>query len=221
MRQLALVMFAVLSCTLTGCTRSLWQSATQDRLFMHVDGYATDAAGTPTAVAVEYHGLLWFSSYRSFDLQPDGRPALPFGYATTRPAVFADAAADVPVEQYAAVAGYRFSDAEKQRTRELRRSSQYATLSSQHGYNLAKSPREDVELVELTPRGNPAAWSDQHGQKPLPANTPLLLVPRFQPRSAGDKVASCTIAVLLTPVTLIADVIVVPAVFISESLRGG
>ena len=214
-RRFVVSLAAVLTVCVTqsGCTIAMWEAAGRTTVDAdHVAGRATDAAGRP-AVAVNYRVSAFFGE-RRYVLVPvdaDGRPAPPF--ATGRPTVAPTGGLDdVPADQRAAIlTAVRFGAPEP---------ADLTPAACAPGGRAMPFVGADGDLKVAAYRVGEdgaliaeQATTVEASSNRLTGNRRMTfaLVPARLPRSKADLFRARFGATVLTPVTVVVDLALIPA----------
>ena len=199
---------AILGLLLTpGCTRMVWREATQTTLDSpSMVGVTSDPRRRPVVMYRIHEG---YSRFRyALPCDNDGSTAEPLAYHHAD----RDPIRDASAQQLNAVSHYRFG------AEDAVSSNRVAGMAGLTSSGLTVA--DGVEAFALDGRNlpiGPALRSDGHTAFPAAA-VRIVLVPSTQPRPSGDRSRAIALAVVETPATLAADVVLVPAAWLIHGL---
>ena|SRR5690348_17479296 len=160
-----------------------------------------------TGVVIEYV-LDVKNTKHHYDLEVpltnDGSPIAPFGYYG-RGRTAGEIACDLSASQRSAVERYRFTRRAVSNARRAMRSAHYTSFPADSSFGVAM-PEGSMVVFGVHFDGS-RAYVDDH----FPTDCKILILPRSQPRPAGERVLTLTAAIMLAPFTLTFDLITLPA----------
>lgn len=219
-----------LAITQAGCslTTSMWTRATERTLYYdRVDGILRTPGGPDTGacMVLQYSIPDGSPAYMAIPLDAAGSPIAPFSYSA-QGATADEIRAAVPTTRSAPVGEYLFGDDAAAMAKRARRSAGYEAFApvSEHYevQNCVGATGRDsrVLLVMLGSDGKPLDKNDAKPDGPLPQGCRLVLLPSTQPRPEGERKQAIFGATLLTPLTLVADVVIFPYVLVVVMAAG-
>ncbi len=206
------ILLGILLLSQTGClTYGTWQSATKPNLdFAGVSMGQGEGNGGPH-LAAEYslsgHDL---SRYFRIPIDSSGTISSPLGYSGTATSI-ADLETKLSSDQNHAVESYVFDERNAVDAKTIRTDWQPEFRAS-YGIQFERSR---IHVVGLDSKGMPVeivpSRTEQFRKSPFSEDVAnLILIPSTRPRQKSERNRSIAVAALVTPLTLVADLVVTP-----------